>query len=93
MTSSLTPESTSWSITSSAAARTSRDRLRTVRPVGGVADVEHRLVRQLVEHRPGDGQAADAGVEDPDRSVRHAAASLRAPARGVLERRPWRQRA
>ena len=36
----------------------------TVRSAGGVADVHDGLVRQLVEHCAGDGQPADAGVED-----------------------------
>ena len=45
------------------------DRLRAVRLARGVAEVEDRLVRQLVEHGPGHGQPAEAGVEDADRSV------------------------
>jgi hypothetical protein len=36
------------------------DRLRTVRLAGGIAQVEHRFVRQLVEHRPGDREPAEA---------------------------------
>ena len=47
------------------------DRLGAVRLAGGVAEVEHRLVRQLVEDGAGDGQAAEAGVEDADGCVRH----------------------
>jgi hypothetical protein len=47
------------------------DRLRPVRLPGGVAEVEHRLVRELVEHRPGHGQSAEARVEDADRGVAH----------------------
>jgi len=37
--------------------------------VRGVADVEQRLTGQLVEQASRDGQAADTGVEDPDRRV------------------------
>jgi hypothetical protein len=58
-------------MTSSAARRTSAIGFGPYGPVGGVADVHHRLVRQLVEHRTGHGQAPDAGVEDADGSVRH----------------------
>ena len=35
------------------------------------ADVEHRLMRELVENSPGDGEPADTGVEDSDRGVVH----------------------
>ncbi len=45
------------------------DRLRTVGLAGGVAEVAHRLVGQLVDHRPRHGEAAETGVEDPDGSV------------------------
>ena len=43
------------------------DAQRTVGPVGGVADVDHRFVRQLVDDRSRHRQPADAGVEHPDR--------------------------
>ena len=46
------------------------DRPRAVRAAGGVADVEDRLVRQLVEDRARDGEPTDPGVEDADRRVR-----------------------
>ena len=42
------------------------DRLGTVGLARGVADVEHRLVRQLVDDRARDGEPAEAGVEDAD---------------------------
>ena len=48
------------------------DRLRAVRLAGGVADVHDRLVRQLVDDRPGHGEATEAGVEDADRGIRAA---------------------
>ena len=51
----------------------SRQGLGPVRRVGGVADVQHGLVGQLVQHRAGDGQPADPRVEDPDRGVIHGA--------------------
>jgi hypothetical protein len=35
------------------------DRLGAVGLASGVAEVEHRLVRQLVEHRPGHGEPAE----------------------------------
>ena len=44
---------------------------RAVGGARGVAEVGDRLVRQLVEDRPHDGQPAVAGVEDPDREVSH----------------------
>ena len=44
-----------------------RDRSRTVGGARGVAEVGDRLMRQLVEDRPHDGQPAIPGVEDPDR--------------------------
>src|SRR5215217_2245867 len=43
-----------------------RDGQRTIRTVGGVADVDDVLVGQLVDDRAGDGQPADSGVEDAD---------------------------
>ena len=36
------------------------DRLRSVGLAGGVTEVEHRLVGQLVEHRPGHGESTEA---------------------------------
>ena len=45
------------------------DRLGTVGLAGGVADVQQRLVRELVDHRPGDGETPEPGVEDADRCV------------------------
>ena len=47
------------------------DRLRAVRRVRGVADVEDGLLRQLVDDRAGHGESADAAVEDSDRRVGH----------------------
>ena len=38
-------------------------------PLRGVADVDDVLVGQLVDDRAGDGQSADAGIEDPDRGA------------------------
>jgi hypothetical protein len=32
----------------------------------GVAEVDDRLVRELVDHRPRDGEAAETRVEDAD---------------------------
>ena len=43
----------------------------TVGLPGGVTQVDHRLVRQLVQDGPGNGQSTEAAVEDPDRCVRH----------------------
>src|SRR5690606_37507267 len=43
--------------------------LRTVRVPPGVADVDEVLGRQQVDHGPSDRQAAEAGVEHPDRPV------------------------
>jgi hypothetical protein len=34
--------------------------------MAGIADVDDVLVGQLVDDGPRDGQAPDAGVEDPD---------------------------
>ena len=45
------------------------DRLGAVGLAGGVADVEDRLVRQLVDHGAGDREAAEAGVEDADGGI------------------------
>ena len=45
------------------------DRLGAVGLARGVAEVVHRLVRQLVDDRPGHGEAAEPGVEDPDGGV------------------------
>ncbi len=47
------------------------DRLGTVGLTRGVAEVHDRLVGQLVDHGPGDGQTTEARVEDPDRRIRH----------------------
>ena len=44
-------------------------RLGPVRVAAGVADVDEVLGRQQVDHGPGDGQAAEAGVEHPDRPI------------------------
>jgi hypothetical protein len=55
------------------------DRLGAVRLAGGVPEIAHRLVRQLVDDRPGDRQPAEPGVEDPDRRVDR-----------VVERGHWR---
>ena len=45
------------------------DRQRSVGAARRVTDVEDRLVRELVEDRPGDREAPDAGVKDPDGPV------------------------
>jgi len=47
------------------------DRLRPVWLAGRVCEVQHRLVRQLVEHGTGDGEPTEARVEDADRRVCH----------------------
>ena len=47
------------------------ERLRPVRRVRGVADVEDRLARQLVDDGPRHGESADPGVEDADGRVSH----------------------
>ena len=44
-----------------------RDGPRAVGRAGGVTEVRDRLVGQLVEDRPHDGEPAIPGVEDPDR--------------------------
>ena len=54
------------------------DRSGPVRGVLGVPDVEHLLPRQLVEDCTRYRQAADAGVEHPDRCVIHAFETRRA---------------
>ena len=48
------------------------DRLGAVGLAGGVAEVEHRLVRQLVDHRPSHGEPAETGVEDADGGIHPA---------------------
>ena len=48
-------------------------RLGAVGLARGVAEVDHCLVGQLVHHGPGDGESAEARVEDPDRRVSHSA--------------------
>jgi hypothetical protein len=45
------------------------DGLLAVGGAGCVAQVDDVLVRQLVDHRPGDGQPAEPGVKDPDRRL------------------------
>ena len=42
------------------------DRLGPVRLACGVTEVDQRLVRQLVDHRPRDRESAEARVEDAD---------------------------
>ena len=39
--------------------------------MGGVADIEDTLVRQLIDDRPSHREATDAAVENPDRRVTH----------------------
>ena len=67
------------------------DRLGAVGLAGGVADVQQRLVRQLVDHRAGDGESAEARVEDADRqrvaSTMHLSATM-APCSWTAEGRP-----
>jgi hypothetical protein len=46
-----------------------RNGQRTVRAVGGVADIDDVLVGQQIDDRAGDGEPADAGIEDADRSI------------------------
>src|SRR5262245_6687200 len=43
-------------------------RLRAVGIAAGVAEVDEVLIRKQLAHRAHDGEAADAGVEDADRS-------------------------
>ncbi len=47
-------------------------RPRAVRRPGRVADVDDRLVRQLVEHGACHREAAEARVEDAEGCVRHS---------------------
>ena len=54
-------------------------RLGPVRGVERVADVEHLLVRELVDHRTGHREPTDAGVEDPDGRVVHGCQPRRWP--------------
>src|SRR5947209_16962624 len=45
------------------------DGVRALGPVGdtcSIAEVRHALVRQLLHHGVGDGETADAGIEDAD---------------------------
>ena len=48
------------------------ERLHAVGLACRVTQVEHRLVRQLVDHGPSHGEPTEAGVEDADGRVRHA---------------------
>src|SRR3989442_2927560 len=43
-------------------------RLRPIRDAGGVPEVDHRLFGQALEQRARDGEAADARIEDAERS-------------------------
>ena len=52
------------------------DRLGAVGLPRRVADVQDRLVGQLVDHGPGHGESTEARVEDADRSIRHDADRL-----------------
>ena len=47
------------------------DRLGAIRLPGGVAEIENRLVRKLVDDGPRDGESTEARVEDADGCVRH----------------------
>ena len=47
------------------------DRARAVGRPGGVAEVGDGFVGELVEDRPGDGEPAVPGVENPDRRITH----------------------
>src|SRR5205823_1327603 len=51
---------------------------RPVRPARGIAVVDDRFAGEVVEQRAGDGQAAEPGVENADRSVIHLFRSIRA---------------
>jgi hypothetical protein len=53
------------------------DGLGAVRLPRGVAEVDQRLVRQLVDHRPGHGQPAETGVEDADGGIERRAGHSR----------------
>ena len=46
-------------------------RFRPVRHARGVAEIDHRLVREPLEQRARDGQAADPRVEHPERGFIH----------------------
>ena len=48
------------------------NRLRAVWRMRGVANVENRLTRQLVDDGAGDREATNSGVEDPNRRVSHS---------------------
>src|SRR3989441_9029427 len=52
-------------------------RLGAIRDACGVAEIDHRLVRQALEHRPRDGEPTDAGIEDAERSRVHGCGSGR----------------
>ena len=69
MTSIFTPDSTIAVEDVEGEAAHLGDRLRPVGGVRGVADVVDGLVRQLVQDGAGDGEPADAGVEDADGQV------------------------
>ena len=57
------------------------DRLGAVGLAGGVAEVDDRLVGQLVDHRPGHGEPAEPRVEDADRAHRTVVRGTNAQAR------------
>jgi hypothetical protein len=61
-----------------------------VREPGGVAEVDHRLVGQQVDDGPGDGQPANPGVEDADRSWIHGAGRYRS--RATRHAQSWPRR-
>ena len=70
------------------------DRTRAVGRPGRVAEVDDRLVGQLVEDRPGHGEPTEPGVEDPDRSVGHPRRIGRPTLRGRISApSAWSQRA
>src|SRR5204862_85276 len=50
-------------------------RLGAIRDACGVAEIDHRLVRQALEHRPRDGEPTDAGIEDAQRGRVHGCGS------------------
>ena len=64
-------------MTSSANARTSASGRGPYGPRAVSPTYSDRLVRQLVEDGAGDGEPADAGVEDADGSVRHGPPRVR----------------
>ena len=78
-------------MTSSASARTWAIGSGPYGPCSGVADVQDGFVGQLVEHRAGDGEPADAAVEDADGRVRHAVRVRRAPPQDRACRRTGRR--